>query len=70
MGGNVDYSKLPAFKAAWAKNFDVDVFRVENAIRDGDTSELAKIKKDLGADKLKKLAEKRRNLTALSQGGQ
>jgi hypothetical protein len=70
MGGNVDYSKLPAFKAAWAKNFDVDVFRVENAIRDGDTGELAKIKKDLGADKLKKLAEKRRNLTALSQGAQ
>jgi len=70
MGQNVDYTKLPAFKAAWAKNFDVDVFRVENAIRDGDKPELAKIKKELGPEKLKALAEKRRNLVKLMQTGQ
>lgn len=68
MGQNVDYTKLPAFKAAWARNFDVDVFRVENAIRDGDKAELAKIRAELGPDRLKALAEKRRNLTLLSQG--
>lgn len=70
MGKNVDYTKLPEFKAAWAKNFDVDVFRVENAVRDGDKAELAKIKKELGSDRLKALAEKRRNLVKLSQTGQ
>lgn len=70
MGQNVDYSRLPAFKAAWAKNFDVDVFRVENAIRDGDTAELARIKKELGPARLKALAEKRKNLTTLSQSGE
>jgi hypothetical protein len=68
MGGNVDYSKLPAYKAAWAKNFDVDVFRVENALRDGDKAELAKIKSELGPERLKALAAKRQNLNALTQG--
>lgn len=68
MGQNVDYTKLPAFKAAWAKNFDVDVFRVENAIRDGDKAELAKIKSELGPERLKALAEKRKNLQLLTQG--
>lgn len=67
-GQNVDYTKLPAYKAAWAKNFDVNVFRVENAIRDGDREELAKIKGELGAKGLKALAEKRQNLQALMQG--
>lgn len=70
MGANVDYTKLPAFKAAWAKNFDVDVFRVENAIRDGDKAELAQITKELGPARLKALAEKRRNLVQLSRTGQ
>lgn len=68
MGQNVDYTRLPAFKAAWAKNFDVDVFRVENAIRDGDKAELAKIKKDLGPKRLQELAQKSANLRMLEQG--
>jgi hypothetical protein len=68
MGQNVDYTKLPAFKAAWAKNFDVDVFRVENALRDKDSAELATIKHELGPERLKALAQKRQNLTALAQG--
>jgi hypothetical protein len=68
MGQNVDYTKLPAFKAAWAKNFDVDVFRVENALRDKDSAELAAIKHELGPERLKALAQKRQNLTALAQG--
>ena len=67
-GQNVDYTKLPAYKAAWAKNFDVNVFRVENAIRDGDREELAKIKGELGPKGLKALAEKRQNLQSLMQG--
>jgi hypothetical protein len=67
-GQSVDYSKLPAYKAAWAKNFDVNVFRVENAIRDGDAAELNKIKSELGPKGLKALAEKRKNLQSLMQG--
>lgn len=66
---NADYTKLPAFKAAWAKNMDVDVFRVENAIRDGDQEELAKIKKELGPAKMKALAQKRLNLETLATTG-
>lgn len=68
MGQNVDYTRLPAFKAAWAKNFDVDVFRVENAIRDGDKAELTKIRKDLGSKRLQELAQKSANLRLLEQG--
>jgi hypothetical protein len=68
MGQNVNYTNLPAYKAAWAKNFDVNIFRVENAMRDGDTQELHKIAKELGPDGLKALAQKRQNLQALSNG--
>lgn len=68
MGQGVNYTKLPLVKSAWAKNFDVNVFRVENAIRDGDTQELQKIKQELGPQGLKQLALKRQNLTALTQG--
>lgn len=67
-GQNVDYTRLPAFKAAWAKNFDVDVFRVENAIRDGDKTELTQIRKQLGPKKLQELAQKSANLRMLEQG--
>lgn len=68
MGQNVDYTRLPAFKAAWAKNFDVDVFRVENAIRDGDKAELTKLRKDLGPKRMQELAQKSANLRLLEQG--
>ena len=66
---NSDYTALPTFKSAWAKNLDVNIFRVENAVRDNDIAELAKIKLELGADGLKKLATKRKNLEALSSTG-
>jgi hypothetical protein len=35
---NPDYTKLPEFKKQWAKNFDMDVFRLENAMADGNTA--------------------------------
>jgi hypothetical protein len=69
MGPQTDYTKLPKFKSDWTKNFDVNVFRVENAIRDGDQEELAKITKEVGAEGLKKLAEKRAKLQKLSADG-
>jgi len=66
---NSDYTKLPEFKASWAKNMDVDIFRVENAIRDGDGEELAKIKKELGPARLKALAQKQKNMRSLAETG-
>ena len=47
---NSDYTSLPAFKSAWAKNMDVDVFRVENAIRDGEHHDLVvRLRSELGS---------------------
>lgn len=67
-GNNVDYTKLPTFKAAWAKNFDVDVFRVENALRDGDKKELDKIKRERGAEGMAILKQKSDALRQLQNG--
>jgi len=64
-----DYTALPTFKSAWAANLDPNVFRVENALRDGDTMELQKLKTELGPQGLAALAKKRLNLQTLSQTG-
>lgn len=69
MGASTDYSKLPKFKSDWSKNLDINVFRVENAIRDGDEEALEQITKEIGPEGLKKLAEKRKNLQKLSADG-
>lgn len=66
---NPNFANAAKFKSEWAKNLDVDVFRVENAIRDHDTMELQKIKNELGSEKMKELAKKRRNLESLSSTG-
>lgn len=68
MGKNVDYTNLPKFKSAWAKAFDVNVFRFENALRDGDAKELATLKNELGPTGAKALIEKRRKLDQLASG--
>jgi hypothetical protein len=65
-GQGTDYTKMRDFKSQWAKNFDVNIFRVENAIRDGDQKELAKIRSELGPDGLKSLVAKRKRLLELS----
>lgn len=67
--GAEEYNKLPAFKSAWAKNLDINIFRVQNAIRDGDTAELQKIKSELGQNGMSALATKYRNLKVLSATG-
>lgn len=68
---NADYAALPDFKAAWARNFDIDVFRIENAERDGDKEELARLRKEILAKpgRARELAQKRRNLEALTTTG-
>ena len=66
---NPDFSAAARFKADWAKNLDIDVFRVENALRDKDADELNKIKKELGPEKMKGLAKKIKNLDTLGSTG-
>lgn len=67
--GENNFGAAAKFKADWARNLDIDVFRVENAIRDKDTMELQKIKQELGPARLKELAQKRKNLESLAATG-
>jgi len=64
-----NYLKLPAFKAAWAQNFDIDALRMENAIRDGDDDARAEILRGMSKERAAELAQKMRNLEALSNTG-
>lgn len=67
--GAIDYGKLPAFKAAWAKNFDIDAFRLENAVADGDVKQQKAILADLSPARRKEVAAKMANLDTLSETG-
>jgi hypothetical protein len=66
---NPNFGAAAKFKSEWAKNLDIDVFRIENAVRDGDKEELSRITKELGPAKLKLLAQKRKNLESLANTG-
>lgn len=68
---NPDYTRLADFKSQWAQNFDIDVFRIENAERDGDNKALATLREEIlrKPGKARELQTKRRNLEALSTGG-
>lgn len=66
---NPNYGELPKFKAAWAKNFDVDVFKLDNAFADSDQSAARKILNDLTPKQAAALLEKRKNLESLSATG-
>jgi hypothetical protein len=56
------------FRSAWAKNFDPDVYRADDAIRRGDVAELNNLKQRLGSQGMKVLAQKSANLRALENG--
>jgi hypothetical protein len=66
---NPDYSRLPEFKAAWAANFDVDVFRLENAIATGNTKAKEEILDELTPAQAAALMQKRKNLRSLANTG-
>ncbi len=68
---NPDYTEMPAFKASWAKNFDVDIFRYENAVRDGDEEEIDKIRSELKDNprRAKELQQKAANIRKLTETG-
>jgi hypothetical protein len=63
-----DISKYQAYRSAWTQNFDPDVFRAEDAMRHGDKAELADLKKRLGPEGMKTLAQKSANLRQLENG--
>jgi hypothetical protein len=63
-----DVGKYQAYRSAWSRNFDPDVFRAEDAMRRGDKEELATLKTRLGPQGMKTLAQKSANLRALENG--
>lgn len=67
-GGTPNLQKYQAFRSAWAKNFDPDIYRVEDALRRGDNAELNAIRTRLGPRGMKAFAQKSANLRALENG--
>lgn len=66
---NPDYTALPEFKSQWAQNFDVNVFRLENAIADGNDKEKKEILNGLTAQQAAALIQKRKSLDSLAKTG-
>lgn len=66
---NPDYTALPRFKADWAKNFSIDVFRLENAIEDGDEHAKNQILDSLSEKEAAALLKKMDNLDSLAATG-
>lgn len=66
--GTPNLQKYQSFRSAWAKNFDPDIYRVEDAQRRGDNTELNAIRARLGSHGMKVLAQKSANLRALENG--
>jgi hypothetical protein len=67
-GGTPNLQKYQAFRSAWARNFDPDIYRVEDAQRRGDNAELNAITARLGAKGKRALMIKSANLRALENG--
>jgi hypothetical protein len=67
-GATPDLSKYQAFRGAWARNFDPDIYRVEDAQRRGDTAELDALRKRLNPQATKVLKQKSANLRMLENG--
>jgi hypothetical protein len=56
------------FRSEWAKNFDPDVYRVEDAQRRGDVGELIALKDRIGPKGMTALKQKSQNLRMLENG--
>jgi hypothetical protein len=66
---NPNYNALAQFKSQWAKNMDVNIFRLDNAIHNGDRTEVNTILKGLSPQQRQQLAQKRLNLQTLATTG-
>jgi hypothetical protein len=66
-GANTD--KVPAFRQAFGQNFDMNLFRYEDAVRNGDKGEIDKISKSLGPQGMQALGAKRKVIQSLANTG-
>jgi hypothetical protein len=66
-GANTD--KVPAFRQAFGQNFDMNLFRYEDAVRNGDKAEIDKIAKSLGPQGMQQLGAKRKVIQSLANTG-
>lgn len=66
---NPNYNALARFKSQWSKNMDVNIFRLDNAIKNGDQAEVQNILKGLSPQQRQQLAQKRLNLQTLVNTG-
>lgn len=67
-GGTPNLQRYQAFRSAWAKNFDPDVYRFGDAMRRSDNAELNAIKARLGPQGMKILMQKSTKLDLLESG--
>ncbi len=67
-GATPNLNAYQAYRGAWAKNFDPNVFAYENAVKRGDTEAQQEIEKDEGRKGMAELLQKRRALMSLVNG--
>jgi len=67
-GPNQDLSKYQQYRAAWAANFDPNVYLLENAHKKKDTGAVNELLKSLSPEEAASLRQKRKNLQALADG--
>jgi hypothetical protein len=61
--------KVPAFRQAFGQNFDMNLFRYEDAVRNGDKAEADRIEKQLGPKGMQILGQKRKIIMSLANTG-
>jgi hypothetical protein len=64
-----DLTRVAAYRQTFGQNFDLNYFRLEDAIRRGDKAEVDSLTKKLGSDGLAKLGKTRRLMQSLSNTG-
>jgi hypothetical protein len=61
--------KVPAFRQAFGQNFDMNLFRYEDAVRNKDRAEIDKITQQLGPKGMQQLGQKMRTIRSLANTG-
>lgn len=64
-----NYLATPAFRSAWAKNFDIRVFELHNALESGDKDGVKEVLSGLTRQQAQALNQKWENLKKLAQTG-
>lgn len=61
--------KVPSFRQAFGQNFDMNMFRYEDAVRNGDRKEVDRIEAQLGPKGMQQLSRKRKVIQSLANTG-